>query len=234
MSKSKLACVVVAFVFVIAGAAWAQTSTTVQQAEVEILYVHGNTVAFQLGDEVMERTVPADFRVMVDGKPTPVSELVPGQKVMIEKTTTTTVVPATKVVKIRDGEVINAGGNSLMYKENDQVKTITVPADYKFIVNGQPVGLWKLHKGDKLTATVVTETPGSTTTTSHVRAAAKAPKPAEPAPAPAAAAPAAAPAAEPAPAPKMPKTASQLPLLGLAGSLLLALGAGLALVRRLS
>jgi hypothetical protein len=234
MFKAKLVCLVIGLLLVVPAGVLAQTSTTVQSAEVEIVYVTGNTVAFLLNGEVWERQVPADFRVMVAGKPVPVSALVPGQKVMLEKTTTTTVVPPSEVIKIRDGVVLNVVAHTLHYRENGEPKTVVVPADFKFIKDGKPVGLSELRAGDAVTATVVTEKAGYATTTTEVKAAAKAPKAPAPAPAPAVApAPAAAAAPAAAPAATLPKTASPFPLLGMVGGLLLLLGAGLALARRL-
>jgi LPXTG-motif cell wall-anchored protein len=230
MPDLKRVCVVVGLCLLMAGGLFAQTSTEVQKAEVEIIYVHGNTVVFQMGDQVLERTVAADFRVMVDGKPTPVSELVPGQKVMLEKTTTTTVVPASRVVKVREAEVIQVVGRTVLLRENGETKKVVAPPDFKFMREGKLVYVTDLRPGDKVTKTVVTETAESSSTVAQVGASATAPKPApaaEPAPAPAAPAPA------PAPAPKLPKTGSQLPLIGLTGGLLLALGVGLLLTRRL-
>jgi hypothetical protein len=234
MSRMKLPSLVVGLLLVMAGGALAQTITTVEKAQVEIVQVSGNTVMFLLNGEVWERTVPADFRVMVDGQPVPVSALVPGQKVMIEKTSTTRVVPPSKVVTVRQGVVLNVVARTLQYKENGEVKKVVIPPDFKFMRDGKSVGLDELRPGDGITATLVTESPGgSSATEATVKASAQAPKAPAPAPAPAAAPAAAVPAAAPAPAPTLPKTASSFPLLGMMGGLLLVLGAGLALARRL-
>ncbi len=221
------------------GAAVAQqpgTTTKTEAKEVEIVYVHGNTVVFLMDGQVMQRDVPADFKVNLSGQMVPVSELKPGQKVMIERTTTTTTLPPDKVVTVRNGEVVQVVGNTLMYREGGQTKKVVAPKDFKFMVEGKPVGISELRPGMKLTATVVKEVPGKTTTSRTMKASGEAPA----APAPAAAAPApAAPAAEPAPAPapepakkKLPKTASPLPLMALAGSALFVLGSGLSALRR--
>jgi len=86
-----------------------------------------------------------------------------------------------------------------------------------------------------LTATIVKEAPGKTTETRALKAAAapEKPKPAAAAPPPPPAAPEAAPApaAEPAKK-KLPKTASPMPLVGLAGGALFLLGSGLSALRR--
>jgi LPXTG-motif cell wall-anchored protein len=110
--------------------------------------------------------------------------------------------------------------------------------------DGKPIDFTNLHQGDKLTATIVTDKPPQVMTARQVQASiaeasgtagAAAPAPARaaaaPTPAPAAAPAAAAPAA-PAPAKKLPKTGSSLPLLGMTGVALLALAAGLTMLRR--
>ena len=64
MLREKFVWFAVGIVLVCAGGASAQeTSTTVEMAEVEILYVTGNTVVFKLGDEVLKREMPAGFKV---------------------------------------------------------------------------------------------------------------------------------------------------------------------------
>ncbi len=213
------------------------TTTKTESKEVEIVYVHGNTVVFLMDDQVLQRDVPADFRVNVDGQMVPVSELKPGQKVMIERTTTTTTVPPEKVVTVRNGEVVNVSGRTLVSKEGNEVKKIVPPTDFKFMVEGKKVALNELRPGMKLTATIVKETPGRTTESRSLKAtghAPAAPAPAaETAPALAAPAPEPAPAAAPEPAKKkLPKTASPLPLMALAGSALFVLGSGLSALRR--
>ncbi len=243
MFRSKWSALVLVGVLLTAGGAFAQTTqTTVQKVEVEVVYVHGNTVVFLENGKAEQREVPADFRINVDGKMVSVSELQPGQKVMIERTTDITTFPPAKVVTVRNGEVLRVSGRTLLYREDGKNKSLTVPSDFKFMVDGRGVGPEELRPGMKLTATIVTEKGQAPKATTKVAASGTAPK-AKAEPAPVAAAPAPAPPpAEPAPAPapepvkvakKLPGTASSLPLVGLAGGALLALGAGLTLRRRL-
>ena len=133
-----------------------------------------------------------------------------------------------KTTTIRNGEVMKVNGSVLVYKENGKIFTKSVPAGYKFNVEGRgETSVSDLTPGMKLTATIVTTT--TTMTTEKRRAGGamgSAPAP-TPAPAPvAAAAPPAARAgsgARPEPAKKkLPKTASPMPLVGLLGGLSLA------------
>lgn len=245
MSRSKLVFLVIVVALLVTGSAFAQkTTATVQKAEVEIVYVSGNTVVFILDGKVQQREMPADFKIDVGGQMVPLSALKPGQKVMVERTTTTTVLPPEKVVTVRNGEVVQVVGNTLVYKEGGENKKVVPPKDFKFVVEGKHVGLSELRPGMKLTATIVKETEQAPVTKTALKASAEAPKPAAPAPAPApTVAPpppppapvAAAPAPAPAPAPakkKLPKTATPLPLVGLAGGALFVLGSGLSALRR--
>ncbi len=239
MSRSKLVFLVIVAALLVTGSAFAQQSTAkVEKAEVEIVYVSGNTVVFNLDGKVQQRVMPPDFKIDVGGQMVPLSALKPGQKVMVERTTTTTVLPPDKHVTVRNGEVVKVVGNTLIYNEDGKNKQVQPPKDFKFTVEGQPVGITELRPGMKLTATIVTETPGKTVETKALKAAAAPEKPkpaaaAPPPPPPPAPAAAPAPPAEPAkPAKKLPKTASPMPLVGLAGGALFLAGAGLSALRR--
>jgi len=113
----------------------------------------------------------------------------------------------------------------------------------KIFKDGQPVSLSDLNKGDRLTATIVTEKPPQVMTQRQVEATLAAKEPEKPATAPMeakqsppAAAPAppthAAPTPAAAPAPTtLPKTASPLPLFGLIGLASLGIAIALAAAR---
>jgi hypothetical protein len=226
MSRSKVVFLVIVAALLVTGTAFAQQTTAkVEKAEVEIVYVHGNTVVFLMNGKVMEREMPPDFKVNVGGQMVPVSALEPGQKVEVERTTTTTVVPPKRVTTVRNGEVVTVAGGTLVYREGGVNKKVVPPSDFKFMVDGKPVVVSELKPGMKLTATIVKEEPQAATKKTTLSASAAAPKPK--AHAPAAAAPAPAPAAK-----KLPKTATPLPLVGLAGGALFLLGSGVSALRR--
>ena len=200
--------------------------------------------------------MPADFRFNIGGKMVPPSEVKPGMNGTATITTTTTVTPV-MVTEVKDGEVVQATGNSLLVKTPDGFRMFS-PGDLKkrnitIMKDGKAVDFTSLRAGDRLSASIITEGPPQVMTDRQVQAAMS---PARRSGAagtggatakrgdgwcgcwrtgakPAATARAGA-GAGAAPARTLPKTASQMPLVALAGMLLLAAGATLTLRRRVS
>jgi LPXTG-motif cell wall-anchored protein len=224
--------VVLALVAVIAlgaGMAAAQ-STTYEIKQGTVLHVDGNHLYVRMADgTVRDAEVPSDFMFEVDGEKVPVSALKPGT--MLTQTIATTTTP--KVVKsteVREAEIVQRIGQTIIYRDKlGQVNKITgIPEGWIVYRDGEPVPIEALAGGDRVTAYIVHKE-YSTVTEEEMRVAGTAPK----APAPAAApAPKPAPAPAAAPAPVLPKTGSELPLIGLAGLMALALGLGIAVLRR--
>lgn len=218
----------------LAGAAVAQETST-RTVNFEIVSVNGNTIVWKDPAGVTKEFVaPPDFRVNMDGKQLGPAELKPGMKGSAVITTTTTMNPV-HVSEVKNAEVLAVSGNSIVVRQDGKPRKYT-EADVtrrkaKLYRNGVEVSLGQFRPGDRLSATIVTDGPPEVVTESQVAAMVDPAKPAAPpppAPAPARA-PEPAPAPEPmaAPAETLPKTASPLPLIGLAG--LLSLGAAFAL-----
>ena len=228
-------------------AASAQTSTTSETTtkKFQVIAVNGNNVVLKDATGTREYTVPPDFKATVDGKPMVLADLKPGMNGTATITTTTTVHPV-RVTEVKNGEVMQASGSSLIVRTPTGIKMFS-PGDVTkrnitIMKDGRPVEFSDLHSGDKLSATIITEGPPKVMTSRQVTAAMSG--------APAAAAPSAAPAAKAAPAAstaskpaasgaeapaaprKLPKTATAQPLLGLAGAAMLGAGALLTFVRR--
>jgi LPXTG-motif cell wall-anchored protein len=243
--------IAVAFAFT-AGLAHAQQSQT-KSTEVKrftVIAVDGNKVVIRDTAGTREITVPPDFALTVDGKPVTVADLKAGMTGTATITTTTTVKPVT-VTEVKNGEVMQASGNSLLVKTPQGIRMFS-PGDIekrgiKIMKDGQPVDFSGLHAGDRLTATIITEKPPQILTEQQVAAAmSSAPGAAGTGGAPGAKAGTGAttkpaPPAPPAPsggaaassgAKTLPKTASQLPVLGVTGAAFLALGIGLTALRR--
>jgi LPXTG-motif cell wall-anchored protein len=226
-----------------AAAASAQQSTTTSETKhFQVISVEGNKVVAKLPEGAREITVPEDFRFTVDGRQVSVHELQPGMKGTAKITTITTVTPVT-VTEVRNGEVMQASGSSIIVKSANGIKMFNegdiAKRNVTILKDGKPASIADFHTGDRLTATIVTEKPPKVMTQRQVQAVLTGATPtATTGAAPAAPAAAASAAATPAPhtgaapARKLPKTASQVPLLGLLGALSLAIALGLSLGRR--
>ncbi|MGD8441766.1 MAG: hypothetical protein PVG53_14640, partial [Holophagae bacterium] len=230
-TKRNLIVALVAIVALSAGVAVAQT-TTYEVRQGKVLYVDGNTLYVQADDgTVREFDVPSDFRFDIDGQKVPVGALKPGT--MLTQTIATTTTPnVVKSTEIRKAEIVQRVGQTVIYRdENGRINRITgVPEGWIVFRDGEPVPIEALAGGDRVTAVIVHKTIEDVTD-QDIKVAGTAPKaPAAPSAAPA---PAPRPAPAPAPAPMLPKTGSQLPLIGLTGLLALALGLGLAALRRI-
>jgi hypothetical protein len=225
-------------------AASAQTkSTTTETKRFEIISVDGNTLVVRGVEGTKEITVPADFKLTVNGTPIAVSDLKPGMKGTATITTTTTTKPV-YVTEVKNGTVAQATGGSILVRTPQGFKNFTQgdidKRGVKIMKDGQLVQISDLHAGDKLTATIVTEKPPQVMTARQVDASlTPAEKAAVAAVAPttgsAPTAAAATTGAEPAaPRKTLPKTASSLPLVGFAGLVLCGIGLALTMRRRYS
>jgi hypothetical protein len=202
----------------------AQTSTETK-LEGDVVAVYGDKLVVKMSTgEVREFTPPADRKFEVDGKMLSLSELTPGTHLSATITTTTTP-EVVRTVVLKNAEVVKVAGSNLMVKQDGQFKSYTIPAGFTFLVNGKNVGVGDLQVGSKLSAEIVYKSE-RTVTENEVKIGGTAPVAPAPEPEPE---PVAAPAPEPEPeaAPaELPKTASNLALLGLLGLALV--GAGVA------
>ena len=232
----------------LATTASAQTTSTSKQSKAfEIVSIDGNKMVVKEATGAEEYTVPPDFHVTVAGKQLTLADLKPGMKGTATITTTTTTVPV-HVTTVKNGEVMQASGSSIIVKGPDGIKMFN-EGDLKkrnvtIIKDGKPVQLSDLHSGDHLSATIVTEGTPKVLTQKQYQAtlaggAAPAAGTASGAKAPAAKSSAAkgeAAGGTMAPAAggkkHLPKTASNMPLVGLLGALSLAIGLSLFVARK--
>jgi len=198
----------------------------------EIVYVSGNNVVVKAEDGTMRdfNNVPDSVTVTVDGKPLNVHQLKPGMKV--ERQTITTTTPKTiTTVQTVSGKVwhVNPPLSVTLTMDNGENQTFKIPSGQKFTVDGKQTDAFGLKKGMKISAQKIVEVPETVVAQEIKRTGTAPPPPPAPkqdepiliavyVPVPA---PAPAPAAEPAPA-ALPKTGTDLPLIGLLGALLCA------------
>ena len=214
----------------------AAVKTTVERGEV--VYVSGNELVVKMEDGSLRHfaNVSESARVTVDGQELGIHDLKPGMK--LQKTVTTTTTPKTiTTVKTVTGKVwhVTPPNSVILTLEDGTNQQFKIPKDQKFNVDGQMVDAWGLKKGMKVSATKVVEEP--TVEVAHqqqLTGSMPPPPPPPPADAPiiiAVVTPPATPAAATAPA-ELPKTASDLPLIGLLGLTSLGAALGLRLIRR--
>lgn len=207
----------------------------------EIVYINGNSVVVKMEDGSIRHfdNVPDTLTFMVDGKPVNIHNAKVGMK--LEKQTVTTTTPkVVTTVETVTGTVwhVNPPSSVILTLENGQNQQFKIPKGQKFMVDGRETDAWGLKKGMKVAAQRVTEVPETVVAQQIARTGTAPPPPpppnpdvpilvavAKPAPAPAEAA-----AAEPAPT-KLPKTASDLPLIGLIGALLCSLALTITTIR---
>ena len=160
----------------------AAQQTTTRETTFEIISVEGNTLVVRGSQGTREHIVPDDFRFMVDGKPLSVHDLKPGMKGTATITTTTTTRPV-YVTEVRSGEVVDASGATVIVR-GEKGFQMYGPGEIekrgiKIYRDGKRVDLSELRKGDRLSATIVTEGPPQVMTEQQVQATlAKAPAPA--------------------------------------------------------
>ncbi len=206
----------------------ASKDVTVERGEVVL--VNGNDLVVKMADGTIRHisNVPESARVTVDGRQLGIHDLKPGMKLQRTITVTTTPQTVTTVQKVT-GKVwyVNPPLSVILTLEDGTNQSFKIPKGQKFDVNGEMVDAFGLKKGMVVTATKIVEVP-ETVVSQQRRVTGTMPPPpqappadvpilvavAKPMPAPAAAAEASAPAT-------LPKTASDLPLVGLLGLLLL-------------
>jgi len=214
---------------------------TVKVESGEVVYVNGNQLVVKMADGSIRHfsNVPDSAKVTVDGKQLGIHDLKVGMKLQRTITTTTTS-QMVKTVQSVTGTVwhVNPPLSVILTMEDGKNQEFKIPKGQKFDVNGQTVDAWGLQPGMKISATKVVEVPQEVMMQQAKLTGTMPPPPPPPpadvpiliveevaVPAPVAEAPAPAPAA-------LPKTGSQLPLIGLLGLLSLASAFGLRTARK--
>lgn len=199
-----------------------------------IVYINGNSAVVKMDDGTLRHfdNVPESLTFMVDGKPVNIHNAKVGM--ILEKQVVTTTTPkVVTTVQTVTGKVwsVQPPNWVILTLEDGKNQKFNIPKGQKFTIEGQETDAFGLKKGMVINAQKIVEVP-MTVVAEQIKRTGVAPPPpppmkpdvavlivmAPPAPAPAAVETA---AAEPAPT-KLPKTASDLPLMGLLGALLCA------------
>jgi hypothetical protein len=227
-----------------------QRSTTVEPASKEVTVERGEVVLVEGNDLIVKMedgsfrhfaNVPESAKITVDGKQLGIHDLKAGMKLQRSIITTTTPQVVTTVQTVT-GKVwhVTPPNSVILTLENNTNQSFKIPSGQKFNVNGEMVDAFGLRKGMIVTATKIVEVPAVVVSqqkhvTGTMPAAPSAPPAdvpiliarAEPTPAPEAAEASAAPA----PMKTLPKTGSELPLIGLLGLLCLTTSLGVKFLR---
>ena len=227
----------IAFTLTASGQVQTNTSTAVagdatKSIKVErgtVVYVSGNSCVIKAEDGTLRHfdNVPESVTVTVGGKQLNIHQIQPGM--VIEKQTITTSTPRMiTTVQTVTGTIwqISPPSMVILTLADGKNQKFTIPKGQKFTVDGQQVDAFGLKKGMKIDAQKIVEQPETLITQQVKRTGIAPPPPAAPNPdvpmlvAEERPAPPPVEVATAEPAPKhLPKTASNLPLIGLLGVL---------------
>jgi RNase P/RNase MRP subunit p29 len=208
----------------------------------EIVYVSGNDMVVKMEDGSLRDffNVPDSTTVTVDGRLLNVHQLKPGMKVEKQTITSTTPRLITKVETVT-GKVwhVSPPNSVVLTLEDGTNQSFKIPKGQKFTINGNETDAFGLKKGMVVSAQKITEIPETVVSQVVRRTGIMPPPPAAPkadvpvliVSAPSEPAPVEEAKAEPAPS-VLPKTASELPLIGLLGVLLCGLSLASIAVRK--
>ena len=215
-----------------------QPSFDTQVKNAEVVYVEGNDLVLKLENGRVEHLViPDSDKFTIDGKEVSVHELVPGTK-LTQTITTTTTPRYVNAVRTIEGKVwhVRAPKSLILTLPDNKNQVFNVPNDAKFTIDGKEKTVFDLRKGMKVKATIVTDEEHTVVESNKV-AFGQAPQitmpsttgvvlfliPREPQ---------VTLASAEQPAELLPETGSSLPLVGLVGTLGIAMSLGLWAVRR--
>jgi hypothetical protein len=202
-----------------------QPATEVKVNRGTVVLVDGNDLVVKAEDGhlVHFANVPESARATVDGQQLGIHDLKPGMT--LERTITTTTTPQMiTTVKHVSGTVwsVNPPSSVILTLEDGTNQAFKIPDGQQFNIDGQMTDAWGLRKGMKISATKVTEVPETVVlpilvvVVLPVDALAPDPVPVQTAAV---------------TSDTLPKTASQLPLIGMLGVLALLSGLALRAVR---
>lgn len=212
---------------------------TVDTRDTTVAYIEGNHLVVRLADGSLEAIrIPPEERFNIEGQKLTLHELKPGMTLTDEIFTTERPVTV-KTVEITEGRVFYAGPRRLtIHTKEGEVVDYRIPEWATIIINGQERSLHELRRGQTITATITTEeamivSDREKRSHGHPLAAesktAAEPKVTNEAPLPMKTEVAPANVPEPMPATeveeKLPATASNVPLIGLAGIFALTIAA---------
>jgi LPXTG-motif cell wall-anchored protein len=215
-----------------------KTTMEVQIERGTVVLVDGNDLVVQMDDGTIRHfpNIPESAKVNVDGNELGVHDLKPGMK--LQRSTITSTTPQTiTTVQTVTGKVwhVMPPVSVILRLEDGTTQQFNIPSGQQFTINGEQVDAFGLKKGMVVTATKIVEVPEIHV--SHEKYVSGTMPAAAPPPAPPADVPIliVSSPAETAPttavAQLLPKTGSDMPLVGLLGLLLVSASLGVKLLR---
>ena len=216
-----------------------KASSTTKVESGEVVTVSGNDLVVKMADGTIRHfaNVSEKARVTVDGQQLGIHDLKPGMK--LQRTITTTTTPKMiKTVQSVTGTVwnVNPPLSVILTMEDGKNQQFKIPKGQKFDVDGTMTDAFGLRKGMKISATKVVEVPEEVVT-QQAKVTGTMPPPPQPPPADVPILIVEEEVAVPVPEPvaqaqaALPKTGSQLPLIGFLGMLSLASAFGVRALR---
>lgn len=136
-----------------------QPSFSTQVKNAEIVYVEGNDLVLKLENGRVEHmVVPDSDKFTIDGKEVSVSELVPGTK-LTQTITTATTPRYVNSVRTIEGKVwrVNSPKSLILTLPDNKNQVFNVPNQVKFTIDGAERTVFDLKKGMMIKATIVTD-----------------------------------------------------------------------------
>lgn len=133
---------------------------TVDTRDTTVAYIEGNHLVVRLADGSLEAIrIPPEERFNIEGQKLTLHELKPGMTLTDEVFTTERPMMV-KTVEITEGKVFYAGPRRLsIHTKEGEVVDYKIPEWATIIINGQERSLHELRRGQTITATITTEEP---------------------------------------------------------------------------
>jgi hypothetical protein len=133
---------------------------TVDTRHTTVAYIEGNHLVVRLADGSLEAIrIPPEERFNIEGQKLALHELKPGM-ILTDEVFTTEKPMMVKTVEIAEGKVFHASPRYLViHTKEGEVVDYKIPEWATIKINGQERSLHELRRGQTITATITTEVP---------------------------------------------------------------------------
>jgi hypothetical protein len=133
---------------------------TVDTRHTTVAYIEGNHLVVRLADGSLEAIrIPPEERFNIEGQKLTLHELKPGM-ILTDEIFTTEKPMMVKTVEISEGKVFHASPRYLViHTKEGEVVEYKIPEWATIVINGEEKSLHELRRGQTITATITTEEP---------------------------------------------------------------------------